>query len=479
MRPSPTRERVDGAGGDCQTVAMRGRPRALDRRAFLSLTGAAFGAAPFHALACRAARSDLRPIPGDPAPSGIDYGPLAPVRDETTRLPLLQLPAGFRYRSFGWIGDPLERGLATPGLHDGMAAFPAGGRRVYLVRNHELRAGPAIAPRPIYDRNGCGGTTTVEFDTARGSVRRAWVSLAGTAVNCAGGPTPWGSWLTCEETVLGPGGGNDFEEPHGYVFDVPADGRATAEPLRAMGRFVHEAVAVDPDTGIVYETEDQQTAGFYRFLPAEPGNLAAGGRLEMLAIADAPEADLRAGQRTGDWRRVEWVPIDDPDPADAGPNSVFAQGRAGGGATFRRLEGIWYGGGRMYVVSTEGGDVRMGQVWEYEPGRERLRLLFESPGPDVLDMPDNLCVSPRGGIVLCEDGRDGNFLRGLRTDGRIFPFARNTVVLDGRPNGISGDFRSSEFAGATFSPDGRWLFVNVQIPGVTIAITGPWSDGAL
>ena len=199
----------------------------------------------------------------------------------------------------------------------------------------------------------------------------------------------------------------------------------------------------------------------------------------MLAVAGEPEADLRAGQTTGDWRAVEWVPIDDPDPAGAGPNSVFAQGRAGGGATFRRLEGIWYGGGRIYIVSTEGGDVRAGQVWEYEPARERLRLLFESPGPDVLDMPDNTCVSPRGGIVLCEDGRGGNFVRGLRTDGEIFPFARNSIVLDGRPNGISGDFRSSEFAGATFSPDGRWLFVNVQIPGVTLAITGPWADGAL
>ena len=460
---------------------MRGRPGTLDRRAFLSFAGAAFGAAPFHALACRAARRDVPPSLVDPSspPSRVGYGPLAPVRDETTRLPLLELPSGFRYRSFGWIGDPLARGLATPGLHDGMAAYPARGGRVRLVRNHELRAGPAIAPRPIYDRNGCGGTTTIEVDTRTGSVTDAWVSLAGTAVNCAGGPTPWSSWLSCEETVLGPGGGNDFEEPHGYIFEVPADGRATAEPLRAMGRFVHEAIAVDPDTGIVYETEDQQTAGLYRFLPAEAGNLAAGGRLEMLAVAGAPEADLRSGQRTDDWRDVEWVPIDDPDPADAGPNSVFAQGRAGGGATFRRLEGIWYGGGRIYVVSTEGGDVRAGQVWEYEPAHERLRLLFESPGPDVLDMPDNLCVSPRGGIVLCEDGRDGNFLRGLRTDGRIFPFARNTVVLDGRPNGIRGDFRSSEFAGATFSPDGRWLFVNVQIPGVTLAITGPWADGAL
>ena len=471
--------RVDGAEGDCQTVAMRGRPRALDRRAFFSLAGAAFGAAPFHALACRSARWEASPRPDSPAPSGVGYGPLAPVEDEATGVPLLHLPAGFRYRSFGWIGDFLADGVMTPGLHDGMAVFPARGNRVRLVRNHELRSGPAFADRPIYDPNGCGGTTTIEFDTARGSVGDAWVSLAGTAVNCAGGPTPWGSWLSCEETVLGPGRASAFEKPHGYIFEVPADGTAVAEPYRAMGRFVHEAISIDPATGIVYETEDQQTAGLYRFLPAEPGRLPAGGRLEMLAVAGEPGVDLRAGQTTGLWRQVAWVPIDDPDPAGAGPNTVFAEGRAAGGATFRRLEGTWYGGGRIYIVSTEGGDVRAGQVWEYEPARERLRLLFESPAPDVLDMPDNLCVSPRGGIVLCEDGRGGNFLRGLRPDGRIFPFARNNVVLDGEHNGIVGDFRASEFAGATFSPDGRWLFVNVQVPGVTIAITGPWAAGAL
>ena len=462
---------------------MRGRPGALDRRSFLSLAGAAFGAAPFHALACRAARRNVSPgrvVDSTSSRTQVGYGPLAPVEDEVTRLPLLHLPAGFRYRSCGWIGDPLARGLATPGMHDGMAAFPAGGSRVRLVRNHELRAGPALADRPIYDPNGCGGTTTIEFDTRTGSAGDAWVSLAGTAVNCAGGSTPWGSWLSCEETVRGPGDANGFKKPHGYIFEVPADGTASGEPLRAMGRFVHEAIAVDPDTGIIYETEDQHAAGLYRFLPAEPGNLPAGGRLEMLAIAGAPAADLRAGQTTGDWRRVEWVPIDDPDPAGAGPNTVFRQGREAGGATFRRLEGTWYGGGRIYIVSTEGGDRRVGQVWEYEPARERLRLLFESPGRDVLDMPDNICVSPRGGIVLCEDGLDGlNLLQGLRPDGRIFPFARNSIVLDGKPNGITGDFRASEFAGVTFSPDGRWLFVNVQIPGVTIAITGPWGNGAL
>jgi len=247
-----------------------------------------------------------------------------------------------------------------------------------------------------------------------------------------------------------------------------------------MGRLYHEAVAVDPETGIVYETEDQLAAGFYRFLPAAPAHLSAGGRLEMLAIADALQADLRTGQRADGWRPVSWVPIGDPDPPRPGPDAVYTQGRVGGGATFGRLEGTWYGNGRIYIVSTTGGVAQAGQVWEYDPAGERLRLLFESPGADVLDMPDNICVSPRGGLVLCEDGLNGaNFVVGLTRDGEIFPFARNNVVLNGSRNGIHGSFRDSEFAGATYSPDGRWLFFNIQVPGITFAVTGPWGDGPL
>ena len=455
----------------------------LDRRTFLSLTGAALAAAPFHALACRAAgtHDESRGI-DDRAARPVNYGPLAPVADETTGLPLLHLPAGFRYLSFGWTGDPLANGIATPGAHDGMAAFAGAGSRIRLVRNHEARSGTAFADRPLYDPNGGGGTTTLEFDTATGALVDAWVSLTGTAVNCAGGPTPWGSWLTCEETVLGPGGENSYARPHGYIFEVPADGETSPAPFRAMGRFVHEAVAVDPDTGIVYETEDRRTAGFYRFLPSEAGVLAAGGRLEMLAIADAPHADLRTGQPAGVWRPVAWVPIDDPDPGAIATDSVYAQGAAGGGATFARLEGTWYGEGRIYIVSTIGGAAESGQVWEYDPRGEQLRLVFESPGRSVLNMPDNLCVSPRGGLVLCEDGDTDNlvrFVRGLTLDGEIFPFAKNNIVLAGEKNGISGDFRAREFAGATYSPDGRWLFFNAQTPGITLAVTGPWADGAL
>jgi secreted PhoX family phosphatase len=178
---------------------------------------------------------------------------------------------------------------------------------------------------------------------------------------------------------------------------------------------------------------------------------------------------------------VEWVRIEQPDNESPTmpSNFVWAQGRAGGAATFARLEGCWYGNdGVIYVVSTSGG-IGQGQIWEYDPRRERITLLFESPSAAVLNAPDNITVSPRGGLVLCEDGGGEEFVHGLTVDGEIFPFAKNSVVLSGERNGITGDFSGSEFAGACYSPDGKWLFVNVQSPGITFAITGPWREGAL
>jgi secreted PhoX family phosphatase len=406
------------------------------------------------------------------------YGPLAPVRDETTGETLLQLPRGFRYLSTGWTGDRLDDGTRTPGAHDGMAAFSREDGHVVLVRNHEVTGSRAFASGAAYDSGAGGGTTTLTFDPGRGAWGRGRASLAGTVRNCAGGPTPWGSWLTCEESLAGPAGGQPFRKPHGFVFEVPAVGEASAEPLTAMGRFVHEAVAVDPETGIVYLTEDQHTAGLYRFLPATPGRLADGGRLEMLAIAGRPQADTARRQRPQAEYPVRWVAIDDPTGRLRG-RSVYAQGRARGGARFARLEGAAYGGGKIYVTATSGGDADMGQVWELDPVRQRLRLVFESPGAPVLNMPDNLCVSPRGALVICEDGTSNPCVHGLTTDGRLVRFARNNVWLDGATNGVRGDFRSSEFAGATFSADGAWLFLNVQRPGFTVAITGPWGDGRL
>jgi secreted PhoX family phosphatase len=264
---------------------------------------------------------------------------------------------------------------------------------------------------------------------------------------------------------------------HGYIFEVPLLGAAQPEPLSAMGRFIHEATAVDPSTGIVYETEDRLLSGLYRFTPRERGTLAKGGTLEMLAIKGHPGYDTRVGPVAGKPLSVDWVGIDKADdPSNPDPAAVFRQGFAKGGAIFGRLEGAWYGDERIFVVSTNGGAHNLGQVFVLDPEEQELTLLFESPHAAVARNLDNITVSPRGGLVVCEDGGiQPQRLHGLTRDGQIFPFAQNNVVLDGRKNGFTGDFRTREFAGAVFSPDGKWLFVNAQTPGITFAITGDWA----
>ena len=447
------------------------------RRAFLRTSGAAAFALPLDALRSRLEAG----VSTDPE---LGYGPLRPVNDATTGLPLLELPQGFRYMTFGWTGDPMDDGHRIPPLHDGMAAFAGENGRVVLVRNHEIGRGAALRA-PTYDSQAGGGTTTTVFDPAAERVISTRVSLAGTIRNCAGGPTPWGSWLTCEETLAGPGD-RDMPLPlqHGYIFEVPHGGVSDAEPITAMGCFRHEAVAVDPDTGIVYETQDSAQAGLYRYIPKTRGRLADGGRLQMLAVDGQRAFDTSSGQRAGAAYGIHWVDIPEPDrphvSATAGYGlGVLQQGIDLGGAIFSRLEGATFGGGRLYVTATEGGGAKMGQVWEVDPRRDRLRLVFESPGAPVLNMPDNLTLSPRGGLAICEDGTLTPCVHGLMRDGRIFRFARNNVKIDTPRNGLTGDFSQREFAGATYSPDGRWLFFNAQAPGITFAVTGPWGDGGL
>lgn len=417
------------------------------------------------------------------------YGALRPVASQNTGETLLALPEGFQYTVFGKTGSIMADKHPTPGSHDGMAAF-AGADGIRLVRNHEITHNtgtPGIAfgdRKRAYDPLAGGGTTTLILNPDTREVVRDFVSLSGTLQNCAGGPTPWGSWISCEENTLGHTmlGNQDgrqtggFEQSHGYCFEVPAaaDEQVAPVPLKAMGRFVHEAVAVDPASGVVYLTEDQPTAGFYQFIPNEKANLQAGGRLQMLAVKGRPKYDTRVGQKVGVPLPVEWVDITKPDPpeVDSESRTVYREGAAGGAATFARLEGCCYGNGKIFASSTSGGEKRLGQVWAYQPDGTAggtLTLIFETPAPDIMNMPDNLCLSPRGGLVICEDSGQQNYIRGLTREGRIFEFAKN----------IMPRYENAEFAGATYSPDGRTLFVNIQAPGLTFAIWGAWENGAL
>lgn len=455
----------------------------FSRRTFLGYTPFAVSAAmqTFAALDPRASLASLL------APANGGYGPLQPKAARNTAETLLALPEGFEYNVLGKAGAKMSDGHLTPLLHDGMAAFKINGE-LRLVRNHEVnngvgKEGAAFGnAATVYDPKAAGGTTTLIIDPKTREIIKDFVSLNGTLQNCAGGPTPWGSWISCEETILGPALIKDsqgrergnFAQNHGYCFEVSAkaDGATQAVPLKSLGRFVHEAIAVDAKTGVVYLTEDRGSAGLYRLLPKRKGKLAEGGQLQMLAVTGKHQFDLRTGQKNGQTYAVNWVNINDPDPASASTDelSVYKQGFAQGAATFARLEGIWYGGDSIFITSTSGGDNKLGQVWQYTPeGKDKgtLKLLFESPGEAVLEMPDNLCVSPRGSLVICEDGKNEQFMRGLTRQGQIFDLVRNVMPLNG------------ELAGATFSPDGKTLFFNIQRPGITIALWGPWEKGAL
>lgn len=451
---------------------------------------------------------------GDAGP----YGQLQRTSTRNTGEALLALPTGFSYVVLSQSGRPMTDGSPTPVAFDGMAAFAGPDGVVRLIRNHELRTLPGTAsgrvegdPTKRYDPLGVGGTVTLDYDPRRQETVREFVSLNGTIVNCAGGIMHNAAgWLTCEETVAGPNSG--WAKKHGYCFEVPLGASpgqpAQAIPIPAMGRFSHEAVAVDPANGWVYETEDMSSSpnGFFRYRPTVPTDLNAGGVLEMLKVRGTANKDLREGISVGSVFPVEFVMIDDPDPdLEGGASSCYQQGAAGGGAKFNRLEGCWYGNGRIYFVSTSGGSVKngdspgtdgyvegYGQLWEFTPesgggSRGTLRLVYESPGRDTLDSPDNLNFTPRGGILMCEDdasrndrdthplapGIDNvNRLIGLGLGGEPFEFAVN--IADG-----------SEFAGACFSPDSSTLFVNTfgdadeDAPGRTYAVWGPWHKGPL
>lgn len=437
---------------------------ALSRRHFFALAGATAAgtvlASPLKNLYARQARGErIR---------GIGYGLLQPDRNG-----LLELPPGFQYRAFSRTGDMMSDGHPVPGNHDGMAAFSGPGRSTILVRNHELSPdseSTAIAPESKkYDPLCKGGTTTLIIGQNR-ELQRDFVSLAGTYRNCAGGPTPWGSWISCEENTSTPatnepGEPDNVSKMHGYNFEVPSTATEPVDPipLVAMGRFNHEAICVDPRTGIVYETEDRGESLFYRFIPQSPGNLRAGGVLEALKIKGMPQAITKTGFPVGKPMEAEWVRIEDVNPVE---DTVREEGFAKGAAQFTRGEGIWWGNNELYFNCTDGGAQELGQVWRYVPGVNpqaggTIELFVEPNNQDALDGPDNIVVSPFGDLIICEDGEAEQFVVGVTPDGELYDFARNAL-------------NESEFAGACFSPDGQTMFVNIQSPGITFAIWGPW-----
>jgi hypothetical protein len=414
------------------------------------------------------------------------YGAL--LRDPNN---LIDLPKGFTYRVISRLGNVMDDGHVVPNAADGMGAFAIGKGKIALVRNHELsqrdsRFGPFTGDVPkdfltydrIADKNAMpipGGTTTLIYDMKSGQREAEWLSLSGTTRNCSGGITPWGSWLTCEESVTKAGDG--VGKDHGYIFEVPATHRGLVDPapLKAMGRFNHEAACVDPRTGIAYLTEDRDDGLLYRFVPNARGEFAKGGRLEALAFAEAPGVDPRnwlgVQVAKGQDYRVKWVPLSDPEsPKD----DLRKQGAAKGAALFARGEGIFWGQGELYFACTSGGAAKYGQIFRYKPAVNEgfsgesdapgmIDLFLESTNAAFYNYGDNICVMPTGHLLVCEDQYTDiadNHLRGINGAGQTYMIAKSRV--------------QSEFAGACFSPDGSTLFVNVYAPTMTLAIKGPW-----
>jgi secreted PhoX family phosphatase len=447
----------------------------LTRRDLLSRTGT-LGAG----VLLAGAAGDLLPARAAFArqPKVLGYGDL--VADPAG---LLDLPRGFAYRTLSRAGETFSDGSTVPPLHDGMAAF--GGRHgtTILVRNHELSPdSPAGLVPPAgmtpYDPLCKGGTATVVVDED-GRLVTHYVSLAGTFRNCAGGPTPWNTWLTCEENESHPLTTPTVSKPHGYVFEVDPQRRTNDPvPLRAMGRFAHEAVAIDPCTGIAYETEDAASPHgcFYRFRPwrplGGPGSLAEGGVLEVMRVADGP-ADLSAVTAIGTtFADVRWeaVPFPDFDPAAADPLArTKVRAQVPNATRIPKCEGAYWGDDAVFFVSSFAKPTMSpppagrheGQVWRYEPSSNTLTLVVLIAPGGTFDGPDNVVVSPYGGLFLCEDGDGEQYVVGAGDDGRLYPFARNAL-------------NDSEFAGVTFDRTGRTMFFSIQEPGITFAVTGPW-----
>lgn len=451
----------------------------MNRRHFLKNAGAfVLGFAGLHEL-----------IAGGKKKPALGFGPLLSDPDK-----IFDLPKGFSYQIISRSGQAMDDGFIVPRRCDAMAAFLGSGGMTLIVRNHEVNSYAKaqegafgenyellarLQPESFYDagNNGkpaLGGTTTLVYDTRARRLVSQHLSLAGTLRNCAGGPTPWNSWITCEETV--DRAGEICAQDHGYNFEVPVSstpGLATPVPLKAMGRFNHEAVAVHPATSIVYQTEDRDEGLIYRFKPNVPERLSAGGKLQALAAIDQQSLDTRnwKDQKVdpGARLRVQWIDLEE---IESPKDDLRHRGFASGAACFARGEGMWYGNDAIYFACTSGGLKKKGQIWRYFPSPHEgmpeeknnpgeLELFVEPNDGNLVENADNLTVAPWGDLIVCEDRDVPPFLVGITPQGGFYKLGRNAVS-------------DSELAGVTFSPDGTTLFVNIQHEGLTLAITGPW-----
>ena len=295
------------------------------------------------------------------------------------------------------------------------------------------------------------------------------------------------------------------------VLTGPSLNAANPSPIVAMGRMAHEASAIDPATGYWYLTEDQGNANtLYRFLPNNAGgglnSLHAGGRLQGLKVRNAANADMRNPTLCQEYA-CEWVAIANPDLDGATLSSAagnvnasgpYRQAYANGAAIFGANEGCWVADGVVFFTDKQvtASPPRAGRIWALDLATMTLKAIFVSDSLQVGNSPDNICVSPRGGLLFCEDGGTGGpgnvpavtsqHLKAVHPNGGSYVFAKNNydftrAQLDaaGKPNGVGGNLRNTEWCGAVFSPDGRILFANLQGPGLTLAITGPWERGTL
>ena len=369
---------------------------------------------------------------------------------------ILDLPPGFSYRVLQRAGDTMTDGFNVPAAPDGMACFSSSHDSWVVMRNHEIHKGRPVDTALGFAGNRGGGVTRLVVDRASGVLQSSNFVLTGTSRNCAGGPSPYG-WLSCEEVG---------EPGHGYVFLCDASASELQAPRRlpALGRFPHEAAAFDAKTGITYLTEDSSDSAIYRHVPNHTTKPFVGGQLQALKVSGKDRFMLSEGPKVGDAFDVEWVSVPDP---QALKTSTRGQAHKAGAAFFSRGEGAWFADRQVYLCSTDGGPTDRGQLYRLDispNGKDRLILVAQAESKDSFESPDSVTVSPWGDVFLAEDGGAPNRVCVLKPDGSLRDFARNAM------NG-----GESEITGICFSPDGEWLFLNLQWEGLTLAITGPFT----